>query len=408
MSTNGETQLNPPFFRRIRAQNLLSFGSEGIDLELDRLNVLIGPNGVGKSNFIDALSIFQAASGELASPVRQGGGVQDWIWKGDPYGTALVEASTLVHTKFPLVRHRIEFGTESHTFELVDESIDLDRSNLSDASSQDGNVFLYRFQRGKPEIRVGETGETRLLPAEEIDHDKSILSQRNDPDTYSLMSYLARRYREIRLYRDWSFGHRNFFRRPQRADLQRSPLNEDFSNLGVFLNRLRQSPQAKAQLIERLAYLYEGLIDFELNFDFGTVQVNFQESNFAIPGSRLSDGSLRYLCLLAILLDPDPPAFIAIEEPEMGMHPALIPEIADLLVDASTRTQLVVTTHSDILVSAFSRNPEAVIVCEKHEGQTEMHRVDGDELNRWIKEFTSDETQLGEMWIDGEIGGTRW
>lgn len=408
MSTNDETQLNPPFFRRIRAQNLLSFGSEGIDLELDRLNVLIGPNGVGKSNFIDALSIFQAAPGELASPVRQGGGVQDWIWKGDPYGTALVEASTLFHTKFPLVRHRVEFGTESHTFELVDEIIQLDRSNLSDASSQDSNVFLYRFQRGKPEIRVGEPGETRLLPAEEIDHDKSILSQRNDPDRYSLMSHLARQYSEIRMYRDWSFGRRNFFRQPQRADLQRNLLNEDFSNLGVFLNRLRQSPEAKAQLIERLADLYEGLIDFELNFDFGTVQVNFQESNFTIPGSRLSDGSLRYLCLLAILLDPSPRPLVVIEEPELGMHPDLIPKIADLLVDASARTQLVVTTHSDILVSAFTQSPERLIVCEKHAGQTEMHRLDRAELERWLKEFRSDETQLGEMWIDGEIGGTRW
>ena len=70
------------------------------------------------------------------------------------------------------------------------------------------------------------------------------------------------------------------------------------------------------------------------------MQVYFQEGDYTIPASRLSDGSLRYLCLLAILLDPEPPAFIAIEEPELGVHPDLIHKIADLLVDASSRTQL--------------------------------------------------------------------
>ena len=403
MTTNGENQMNPPFFRRIRAKNLLSFGSDGIDLELGRLNVFIGPNGAGKSNFLDALSLFQAAPRELSAPVRRGGGVQDWIWKGDPYGTAVVEASTLVHTKIPLLRHRIEFGTGSHTFELVDESIDLDRSNLEKARDQTSDEFLYRFQRGKPEIRIGNNGQTRLLPPDEIEHDKSILSQRNDPDTYRLMSYLARQYSEIRMYRDWSFGRGIVFREPQRADLRRNPLNEDFSNLGVFLNRLRQSPKTKAAMIERLSDLYEGLTDFELNFDFGTVQVNFQETNYTIPGSRLSDGSLRYLCLLAILLDPTPRPLVVIEEPELGMHPDLIPKIADLIANASTRTQLVVTTHSEMLVEAFHDQPEAIVVCEKHNGQTRMERLNRDELSTWLKDY-----RIGDLWMSGQLGGVRW
>ena len=106
-----------------------------------------------------------------------------------------------------------------------------------------------------------------------------------------------------------------------------------------------------------------------------------------MPSSRLSDGSMKYLCLLAILLNPHPPALVCIEEPETGMHPDLIPKIADLLVGASERCQLVVTTHSDMLVDALSERPDAVVVCEKHDGQTTMNRLNQKELTHWLDKY---------------------
>ena len=178
---------------------------------------------------------------------------------------------------------------------------------------------------------------------------------------------------------------------------------EDFTNLGMFLNRLRQDPKTKASLIEKLSDAYEGLTDFELNFEGGTVQVFFTEGELAVPALRLSDGSLRYLCLLAILLDPDPPPLVGIEEPEMGVHPDLMPKLADLLLDASSRCQLVVTTHSDILVDALSERPDSVVVCEKHDGQTSMTRLDSTDLAHWLEKY-----RLGELWTSGELGGVRW
>src|ERR1700742_3728706 len=88
------------------------------------------------------------------------------------------------------------------------------------------------------------------------------------------------------------------------------------------------------------------------------------------PAARLSDGTLRYLCLLTILLHPEPPPLICIEEPELGLHPDIIPKVADLLVDASHRTQLIVTTHSEALVSRLSEIPESVVVCERDDRGT--------------------------------------
>jgi predicted ATPase len=172
----------------------------------------------------------------------------------------------------------------------------------------------------------------------------------------------------------------------------------------MFLNRLRGKPKAKKAIIERLRDLYEGLEDFDVEVKGQTVDVFLTEGDFTIPASSLSDGTLRYLCLLAILCDPDPPPLICIEEPELGLHPDMLPKIAELLITAAERTQLIVTTHSDILVDAMTEQPESVVVMEKHEGQTRVKRLQDDaELKEFLKDY-----RLGEMWLRGIIGGTRW
>ena len=405
MTTNGQDQPKPPLFQRIKAQNVLSFGPDGIDLELGPLNVLIGPNGSGKSNLLDVFSLFQAAPKELAAPVRKGGGVQDWIWKGDPESVAVlsVDVATGQWQVPKAIRHEIAFCETRNTFRfaLLDERI---MRMLSESTAQ--SAYLLDAKVPREIFQPAKAGNGMTYP--ELARDQSILSQRKDPFQFPEFDRLNGAYNEIRMYRSWPFGRDSVFTRAQSTEVMSRPMAEDFSNAWIFLNRLRKHPRIKIQLIEKIADIYDGVTDFDFDIIGSTVQVYFTEKDYTIPASRLSDGSLRYMCLLAILLDPEPPAFIALEEPELGIHPDLIPKIADLLVDASTRTQLVVTTHSDILVSAFTQTPERMIVCEKHEGQTEMQRLDRDELERWLNEYRSDETQLGEMWIDGEIGGTRW
>ena len=87
----------------------------------------------------------------------------------------------------------------------------------------------------------------------------------------------------------------------------------------------------------------------------------------------------------------------------MGLHPDILPKLADLLVAASERTQLIVTTHSDILVDAMTERPEVVVVCEKHDGQTTMKRQRKEDLAAWLGKY-----RLGQLWTKGQIGGTRW
>ncbi|NMQ07811.1 hypothetical protein E4Q08_22505 [Candidatus Accumulibacter phosphatis] len=178
----------------------------------------------------------------------------------------------------------------------------------------------------------------------------------------------------------------------------------DFSNLGLFLNRLKtRFPAAKKAILSGLNDLYDGIHDFDVLVEGGTVQVFFTEGDFVIPATRLSDGTLRYLCLLAILCDPEPPPLICIEEPELGLHPDILPKLGDLLRAASQRTQIIVTTHSDILVDTMTETPDAVVVCTRTQGQTIMERLNTVDLAEWLKRY-----RLGQLWTKGEIGGNRW
>ncbi|MBN1984145.1 MAG: AAA family ATPase, partial [Chitinivibrionales bacterium] len=163
------------------------------------------------------------------------------------------------------------------------------------------------------------------------------------------------------------------------------------------------SPQAKARVIEYLRTIYDGIDDFDTIVEGGTVQVFLQENSRSIPATRLSDGTLRYLCLLSILCHPAPPPLICIEEPELGMHPDILPSLAHLLIEASEKTQLIVTTHSDILVDALTQTPESIVVCEKPDSSSTLRRLDPKALKPWLEKY-----RLGELWTRGEIGGNRW
>lgn len=402
MATNGEDQPKPPLFQRIKAQNVLSFGPDGIDLELGPLNVLIGPNGSGKSNLLDLFSLFQAAPKELAAPVRRGGGVQDWIWRGDPESVAILsvdvaERHATEQRQVPkATRHEIVFFEANHTFRLLDERI---LRMLSESTAQ--SAYLLDAREPSEIFEPPNSGNGVVSP--QLARDQSILSQRKDPFQFPEFDRLNWAYNEIRMYRTWPFGRDSVFTRAQRTDVISRPMAEDYSNAWIFLNRLRKHPQTKAQLIEKIKDVHEGVTDFDFEIIGSTMQVYLTEGEYTIPASRLSDGSLRFLCLLAILLDPEPPAFIAIEEPELGLHPDLMPQIVDLLVDASSRTQIVVTTHSDTIVDALNDRPETVVVCEKHDGQTEFKRLDRGDLSHWLEKY-----RLGELWTKGAIGGTRW
>lgn len=403
--------MNEPVLKEIRLKNILSFGPETKSVPLGPLNVLIGPNGSGKSNFLEVIGLLRAAPRDLSAPVKEAGGVRDWLWKGSTNPEASIEVIiNLNHHEMP-VRHIFSFVEHGMRFELTTECIE----NNKPFSGYSEPVFYYMNKngyirlRGKPQYRAGVSSESinnddeRQLQREKIDPEKSILSQVKDPDCYPILADITEIYDSTRLYREWTFGRYTSPRQPQKADLPTEYLLESCENLALVLNSLRFNPRAKTDILDALNYLYPEIQDFNVQINGGWVQLYLEEGQFSIPATRLSDGTLRYLCLVAILCHPSPPSLVCIEEPELGLHPDVLPHLADLMISASERCQLIVTTHSDMLVDALTETPESVLVCEKRNGKTEMKRLKSDDLKGWLDNY-----RLGELWLRGEIGGTRF
>lgn len=382
----------------IQLNSFLSFGDSSEAIPLGALNVVIGPNGSGKSNLLESIELLRGAPKDLTTPIRDGGGVRDWLWKGSKApATASLEA-VVQYPKGPqALRYRLAFTEVGQRFEIVDERIE-------NALAQPGKpqpYFHYKFQNGHAVLNV--KGHERRLQHEDIDSAQSILSQRRDPDQYPEITYLGQTLGKIRLYREWSFGRYTAPRLPQKADLPNDTLEADCSNLGLVLNRLRRDSTVKAKLLKSLQALYEGIDDYDVQIEGGTVQVFFHEGTRSIPATRLSDGTLRYLCLLAILCHPDPPPLVCIEEPELGLHPDILPLIGDLMKEASERCQLIVTTHSNVLVDSMTDRPETVLIAAKQQSGTTLKRLDAQQLKPWLEKY-----RLGTLWARGDIGGTRW
>jgi predicted ATPase len=386
------------FLKSLTLTNFLSYGDATPTIELRPLNVVIGPNGSGKSNLMEAIELLRSTPKDLLTPIRDGGGVRDWLWKGAVKSRAAKIDAVVASPHGPVgLRYVLSFTEVGQRFEIVDERVE----NEAPDQGQPQPYFYYRFENGHGRLNV--KGKKRSLQREDIDPVASILSQRKDPDQYPEITYLGNTFAKMRLYREWSFGRYTVPRLPQKTDLPNEHLEADGSNLGLVLNRLRREPAVRKRLLEALRALYDGIDDFDVQIDGGTVQVFFHEGRFTVPATRLSDGTLRYLCLLAILCHPNPGPLVCIEEPELGLHPDVLPTLAKLLKEASGRTQIIVTTHSDVLVDALTDMPEAVLVAGRSEHGTTLERLDAEKLKPWLEKY-----RLGELWTRGEIGGMRW
>ena len=389
---------------RIQLTNLLSFGPQAEELELRPLNVLIGANGSGKSNFVEAIGLLQAAPTDLAARVRGGRGVADWIWHGEQEVESACMYAILKPAEQGSLHYRLEFAGRQKGFTVI-------REILEPANTEDDFSYL-RVMRGssdRPEAFLMVKAPESLADYKQVeytlDQSSSVLAQVKDAEHYPELTRVAKDLASIRLYREWTFGQSNVVRSLQKTDLPNANLAEDHANLGLVLNRLSRDYAARERIVEALRRLYEDVSDFHVNIEFNTAQLFVQErgGQVTVPATRLSDGTIRYLSLLAILCDPQPPPLVCIEEPELGLHPDILPGLAKLLLEASERCQLVVTTHSEVLVDALTHEPESIVVCEKEEGQTKLKRLSRSELQHWLDKY-----RLGELWSSGEIGGNRW
>ena len=267
-------------FKSIQLQNVLSYGPDTPGFELGPLNILIGPNASGKSNLIEALSIIAAAPRDIQTPLREGGGIHEWTWKGVPEATAAtVQLTVGLEYRSFLLRYELSFHELSSRFMLLEEIVD-------DSPSREAGekpTSFYRYELGKTEINVREQDLSgrRLTQIDDVKHDQSILSQRRDPRSYPELTSLATLFDHMRFYREFHLGYNSPLRRPQQADLPQEYLLEDGSNLAVVLSEMLNEPGFKKLLVDNLQDFYPSVRDVQVVVRGGSVQVSFHEEGTA-------------------------------------------------------------------------------------------------------------------------------
>lgn len=401
-------------FTHLKASGVLSFGPKGIDLPMRKLNVLIGPNGSGKSNLLEVINLFKECVSpmrSLAGPVTDAGGVDEWLWKGDwkindsPPPAHIECVLSVPQTKG--LRHSIEFCGVRNELRVVDERIEMAKPSRGDNAPW---WFYHMNRNGKPfeaHLHVATMPDlkekTSVIPHDDLVPGASILTQLRGPGMYKVFRDLEKKYSGIQIHRDWCFGPTAQLRKPSRSDERQDQLSRGGHNLAVIVAAM--TSRLRGMIVSAMRTLYPSIEGIHARpVAGGSLQLYVEEAGgMEIPAHRLSDGTLRYLSLLVLLLNSEPPSFLALEEPEMGLHPDVIPEVAKLLRAASERTQLVVTTHSRMLVDCLGDDPESVIVCEKHDGESVFERLDGKRMKVWLEKYS-----LGDLWSKGELGGNRW
>jgi len=392
----------------IKLKNILSFGGEGQEIELQPLNVLIGPNASGKSNFIEVLRLMNYLPRNIGKPISDGGGINDWLWKGGERSLVAEIETLFAYPQDDLsLRHCLKFTGENNFAKIVHETISREHLTKPEETSYSYQNVGGQISWRKSTHALNHHGQSVTAVHSDLDSavtdTQSILQQRKEPQLYPELYYLTELLPTFRLYDDFDVRRYSQLRLGQNPALPGDFLEPNASNLGVvFINLPGKVKQEIAAKLKDITPVAEEIF---AKIEGGLIQFLLQEQGLysATPPIRLSGGTLRYLCLLTILLHPTPPPLICLEEPDIGLHPDVIHTVAELLIEASQRTQIIVTTHSEQLVSALSDVPEAVVICERDQDGTHVQRLDADSLKEWLEDYS-----LGDLWRKGELGGTRW
>lgn len=330
------------------------------------LNILIGANGVGKSNFISFFKLLnQIYEQQLQLYVSLNGRADNFLHFG--------------RKQSDFLGGEIEFDNEwknRYTFKLVpDQSANL--------------IFAEEWAGHKSSNWAFNTSGTL----------ESTMRNASGWKTTYLMKYLQTF--KIFHFHDTSFNAK--IKQPSSLN-DYAYLHEDGGNLAAFLYRLQEVYPTNFKLIERMV---RSIAPFFNRFFLAPDEINGNQiflrwlekgSDQLFSAHNLSDGTLRMICLTTLLVQPNPPATIIIDEPELGLHPFAIEKLAAMLKSISEKCQVIVSTQSVTLLNHFEA--EDVIVVERQEGQSVFHRLESDQLDNWLSEYS-----LSDLWEKNVIGG---
>ena len=352
-----------------------------VRLDLRRLNVMIGANGAGKSNFVSFFRLLGFLSTEaLQLYIGRSGGANGLLF----YGAK----------RTPQIEIRLDFenddGDNTYSAQLVHAAGDM----LVFVDEE--LIFLRRGAVGPPRVLNLGAGHRESLMRWRSE-------QEHDPTAY-VIRRLLRRCKAFQFHDTSDFA-------PIRQTAHSSDnlyLRSDAGNLAAYLRRLAAEdghPDAYRRIVDTIRQVAPFFDDFVLEPDGGAesgILLRWRErgSEIVFGPHQLSDGTLRTMALVTLLLQPDEslPSLLVIDEPELGLHPYALTVVASLIRAASTRCQILISTQSTALLDHF--DAEDVIVVERGEGGSTFSRLDPEDLADWLAEYS-----LSELWEKNVLGG---
>ncbi len=359
------TEIDISGFKSIRHQTL----------ELRPLNVLIGANGAGKSNLLSLLDMLRwSCQGMLGHHVAESGGANSLLHHGAKK-TPVMSVGLTVDNSVWTAHYGVEL---QHAAE--DRLLYATEHLWYRGTGDEGEEHVTKLGRSHSESRLFDAAKSRNAGAEVV---------------YDLLS-------RLRLYHFHDTSLTAAVR--QNAQIHDTlRLRSDAGNLASKLYGLREGGVEYYRRIRdtvRLMLPFFG--DFVLEPEGETILLRWREkdSYHDFGPHQLSDGALRAIALTTLLLQPEAnlPPLIAIDEPELGLHPYAVTILAGLLGAAAMHSQVIVATQSPHFVDQF--DPEDIVVVERANGETAFSRPNVGDLREWLDEYS-----LGELWLKNVVGG---
>ncbi|WP_447976541.1 AAA family ATPase [Candidatus Nitrospira bockiana] len=337
------------------------------DFPLTKLNILVGANGAGKSNFVDLFRSLRAMAEEgLSTFVLEHGRADAFLFNG-PKVTHYI----ICHLAFGYNEYRFRLKP-AVTGELIVDSEEVLYTGgggweLKTAGKPESGLKTWRDEKSRWGSYYG--------PAHYVSESVSSWIVYHFHDT-SLTSAMRRDHS----IRDWR------------------GLRPDAGNIAAFLYRLKQTHRDVYEEVRyhiRLIapYFDDFLLEPQQSGPEELIRLEWQQKGSPTPlqPHQFSDGTIRFICLATALLQPVPPATIVIDEPELGLHPFALSVLASLLRQRSQKTQIVVSTQSAPLLDYFE--PEEIVVVNRAGGASDFQRLTADSLKEWLEEYT-----LSQLW----------
>jgi predicted ATPase len=344
-------------------------------VELGAINVLIGANGAGKSNLVGAFGLLaDLADHRLQLHVARQGG-----------GNAILHFGRKATTE-------LSFGWTSD-----------DRGYAAALTPSADDTLIFTYERVVvPDPARRAKGELDTLHSfiTQLEAGSKETGLRDDDSAERPVAAAMRSWRPFHFH---DTGKSSPVKQKSRIDDNRA-LRADGENLAAFLFALKQvAPGSYRRIVEAVRPVAPFFDDFSLapdviNPDVIQVTWRHRSDDALFTADALSDGTLRFICLATLLLQPQPPSLIVIDEPELGLHPFAITQLAALVRGAAARSQVLLATQSVTLLDQFDATE--VIVAEQHGGESSFRRLDDAHLAAWKQEYS-----LGELWLKNVLGG---